>query len=133
MPPRPVRAVTFLLLLLFPASWAAPLVRARFLPWCLGEAVSILAASPTSGRWTPRCPCWSRRSRFFSTNHARVVVADWVTDFNTARPHSAIGYMTPVAYAATLNLQRASALRDIESSTPTPVATVAPTRNSPPP
>ncbi|PJN92777.1 hypothetical protein CNY89_26710, partial [Amaricoccus sp. HAR-UPW-R2A-40] len=34
---------------------------------------------------------------FFSMNHARAVVAGWVEDFNTARPHSAIGYMTPAA------------------------------------
>ncbi|PJN93320.1 hypothetical protein CNY89_21735, partial [Amaricoccus sp. HAR-UPW-R2A-40] len=53
---------------------------------------------------------------FFSMNHARAVVAGWVEDFNTARPHSAIGYMTPAAYAATLKPQRAPALRHLESS-----------------
>ncbi|PJN93324.1 IS3 family transposase, partial [Amaricoccus sp. HAR-UPW-R2A-40] len=67
---------------------------------------------------------------FFSMNHARAVVAGWVEDFNTARPHSAIGYMTPAAYAATLKPQRAPALRHLESSAPPPVATVAPRRNS---
>jgi putative transposase len=69
---------------------------------------------------------------FFSINHARAVVAGWVEDFNTARPHSAIGYMTPTAYAATLKPQRAPALRHLESSAPPPVATVAPRRNSQP-
>ena len=39
---------------------------------------------------------------FFSMNHARAVVTAWVEDFNTARPHSAIGYRTPAACAATL-------------------------------
>ena len=29
----------------------------------------------------------------------RQLVADWVTDYNTPRPHSALGYQTPVAYA----------------------------------
>ena len=67
---------------------------------------------------------------FFSMNHARAIVAGWVEDFNTARPHSAIGYMTPAAYAATLKPQRAPALRHLESSAPPPVATVAPRRNS---
>jgi hypothetical protein len=43
-----------------------------------------------------------------------------------------IGYMTPAAYAATLNPQRAPALRHPESSAPMPVATVALTRNSQP-
>jgi putative transposase len=69
---------------------------------------------------------------FFSINHARTVVAGWVEDFNTARPHSAIGYITPAAYAASLNPQRAPALRHPESSAPMPVATVALTRNSQP-
>lgn len=69
---------------------------------------------------------------FFSMNHARAVIAGWVEDYNTARPHSAIGYRTPAAYAALLDPQRAPALRHIESSVPMPVATVLPTRNSQP-
>jgi hypothetical protein len=40
--------------------------------------------------------------------------------------------MTPAAYAATLELQRASALRHLESSAPMPGATVTFTRNSQP-
>lgn len=46
---------------------------------------------------------------FFSIDHARAIVAGWVEDFNTARPHSAIGYMTPAASGGTLKPQRASA------------------------
>jgi putative transposase len=69
---------------------------------------------------------------FFSMNHVRAIVAGWVGDYNTARPHSAIGYMTPAAYAATLKPQPASALRHLESAAPMPVATVALTRNSQP-
>jgi putative transposase len=59
---------------------------------------------------------------FFSMSHVRAVIAGWVHDFNTARPHSTIGYMTPVAYATTLKPPRA----------PAPVATAALTRNSQP-
>lgn len=69
---------------------------------------------------------------FFSMNHVGAIVAGWVEDYNTARPHAAIGYMTPAAYAATLKPQRASALRHLKSSAPMPVATVALTRNSQP-
>ena len=29
---------------------------------------------------------------FRSPVHARAVIADWVTDYNTQRPHSALGY-----------------------------------------
>ena len=67
-----------------------------------------------------------------SMNHARAIVADRVGDFNNARPHSAIGYRTPAACAATLKPQRAPAPRRLESSPPMPVATVALTRNSQP-
>lgn len=31
--------------------------------------------------------------------HARAVIADWVTDYNTQRPHSALGYQTPADFA----------------------------------
>jgi hypothetical protein len=73
-----------------------------------------------------------RPSLFFSVNHVRAMVAGWVDDLNTARPHSAIGHMTPAAYVATLKAQRASALRHLESSAPMPFATVALTRNPQP-
>lgn len=31
--------------------------------------------------------------------HARAVIRDWATDFNETRPHSALGYQTPKAFA----------------------------------
>jgi hypothetical protein len=37
---------------------------------------------------------------FFDLDDARAKIAAWVVDFNTARPHSALGYLTPAAYAA---------------------------------
>ena len=39
---------------------------------------------------------------FFGLDHAREIVAEWVADYNAARPHSAIGYLTPAAFAAQL-------------------------------
>ena len=39
---------------------------------------------------------------FFGLDHARGAVAAWVADYNAARPHSALGYKTPAAYAAQL-------------------------------
>ena len=36
---------------------------------------------------------------FRSPVHARAVIADWVTDYNTQRPHSALGYQTPADFA----------------------------------
>jgi putative transposase len=40
---------------------------------------------------------------FFSLDQARKVIAAWVEDYNTARPHSALAYQTPAAFAAKLN------------------------------
>ncbi len=41
-------------------------------------------------------------SLFFGLGHARTEIAAWVTDYNTERPHSALGYQTPAAFAAAL-------------------------------
>ena len=94
-----------------------------------GKPTQNAFAESFQGRMRDEC---LNEHLFFSMNHARAVVAGWVDDFNTARPHSAIGYMTPAAYAASLKPQRASALRHLESFAPMPVATVALTRNSQP-
>ena len=39
---------------------------------------------------------------FTSLAHAREAVAAWADDYNAERPHSALGYATPTAYAAGL-------------------------------
>lgn len=41
-------------------------------------------------------------SLFFGIDHARQKLREWVADYNTARPHSSLGYKTPAAYAAHL-------------------------------
>lgn len=38
---------------------------------------------------------------FFDLDDARTRIAAWITDYNDERPHSALGYLTPAAYAAT--------------------------------
>ena len=38
-------------------------------------------------------------SLFFGLDHARAAIADWVADFNAARPHSSFGHQTPAACA----------------------------------
>ncbi len=110
----------------------AEITQAAGLDWryiAPGKRTQNAFAESFQGRMRDEC---LNEHLFFSMNHARAIVAGWVEDFNTARPHSAIGYMTPVAYAATLKPQRAPALRHLESSAPPPVATVAPRRNSQP-
>jgi len=41
-------------------------------------------------------------SLFFDLDHARTQIADWIKDYNQRRPHSALAYRTPAAYAANL-------------------------------
>ena len=62
---------------------------------------------------------------FGSLRHARVELEEWRRDYNTERPHSALGNLTPIAYAAlTASVpQQAEALRSTEGFAPRPVAT----------
>ncbi|MGV7123143.1 IS3-like element ISSpma3 family transposase [Sphingopyxis sp. 550A] len=48
---------------------------------------------------------------FLNLDHARTVIAAWAEDYNKARPHSALGYETPAAFAAELNKQWPAQLR----------------------
>ncbi len=53
---------------------------------------------------------------FLSMDHARVQIAAWVEDYNQERPHSALGYETPAAFAAELHKQRPVPLRTAGSA-----------------
>jgi putative transposase len=60
---------------------------------------------------------------FRSLPHARAVLEAWRRDYNEARPHSKLGWMTPRAYATALtgDVGRGAALR--RGSAPRPLAT----------
>ena len=45
-------------------------------------------------------------SLFLGLDHARTKITNWVDDYNQRRPHSALGYLAPVAYAANLSATR---------------------------
>ena len=45
---------------------------------------------------------------FLSLNDARRIIEEWRVDYNTARPHSSLGYQTPIEFAATGASPRAS-------------------------
>ncbi len=64
-------------------------------------------------------------SLFFGLDHARSAIAEWKEDFNTARPHSSLGYQTPAAYAEVLTATGSSATQ-VEGSAPAPVAHTTP-------
>ena len=45
-------------------------------------------------------------SLFIDLDQARQLIDTWVTDYNTARPHSSLGYKTPAAYATALTASK---------------------------
>ena len=63
---------------------------------------------------------------FRNLAHARVVIAAWAADYNTERPHSALGYQTPVDYARTLITAIARPAARQESSARRAIAQPAP-------
>jgi putative transposase len=65
---------------------------------------------------------------FFGLGHARVAIARWVADYNQHRPHSALGYATPAAYAAQLTAM-GDRLRETEALRRSPIAPSAQTRH----
>jgi putative transposase len=58
---------------------------------------------------------------FFDLQQIRTMVAAWVEDYNVTRPHSALGYQTPAAFAAGLTATGLHAALD-EGSAFRPVA-----------
>jgi putative transposase len=64
-------------------------------------------------------------SLFMGLDHARERIANWIADYNQRRPHSALGYMTPAAYAANL-AATGGRLRNPDQLRRPPVATPAP-------
>lgn len=62
---------------------------------------------------------------FFSIDHARQAINEWVHDYNHARPHSALGYRTPIEFGNTLAASGAGPAL-YEGSAPAPLAHTAP-------
>jgi len=61
---------------------------------------------------------------FTSIVHAREALSLWLIDYNTVRPHSGLGNLTPAAFAnaSAPNTQRNGVLRSIGGFTPHSVA-----------
>ncbi len=53
---------------------------------------------------------------FRNQTHARELITAWVTDYNTERPHSALGYQTPAGFALSLNTAIARPATRVETS-----------------
>jgi putative transposase len=69
---------------------------------------------------------------FFGLDHARSVVAEWVADYNAARPHSALGYQTPAGFAAQLTAM-GDRLHETDAFRRSPIAPSAQAGNCHPP
>jgi putative transposase len=61
---------------------------------------------------------------FTSLTHVRTALAIWKDDYNSIRPHSALGNLPPAVFAelSVPGMQRDGALRYVEGSAPRPVA-----------
>jgi transposase InsO family protein len=69
-------------------------------------------------------------SLFLDLDQARQLIAAWVADYNTRRPHSSLGYRTPAAYADQITatghraaLHEGSARRPVAHTAPKGVST----------
>jgi len=68
---------------------------------------------------------------FFDLAHARVALARWVADYNQHRPHSALRYQTPAAFAASFTMM-GDRRGNPDQLRRSPIAPVAPPRHSHP-
>jgi putative transposase len=68
---------------------------------------------------------------FYDLDHARSSLARWTASYNQQRPHSAIGYLTPAAFAATFTAM-GDRLRNPDQPRRSPIAPSALLRQSQP-
>lgn len=85
--------------------------------WCTQRNISLEYIRPGkpmenafvesfNGKFRDEC---LNENWFLDLNDARSQIDTWRHDYNTCRPHSALGYLTPKEFANTLNFQAASA------------------------
>ncbi|MWV27001.1 transposase [Erythrobacter sp. GH3-10] len=102
------------------------------LAWCWEIGVEWHYIVPGKPMQNGFCESFNDRMRdellnetlFLSLTHARVEIAAWFEDYNRERPHSALGYATPAAFAAELNKQWPASLRPTGSAAQ-PIASTA--------
>jgi len=94
--------------------WQKTGVRLRFIE--PGKPVQNAFVESFNGRFRDEC---LNQHWFRSIGHARQEITLWRHHYNTERPHSALGYKSPVEFVATA----ASALEPLAGSTPTLPAT----------
>ncbi len=103
------------------------------LAWCAEHRIDWHYIAPGKPTQNGFCESFNGRMRdellnetlFVGLDHARQVIGSWAYDYNTARPHSSLGYQTPAAYAADLTATGAR-LRNPDQLRRSPVAHTAP-------
>ena len=103
------------------------------LAWAQDNAIEWHFIAPEKPMQNGFCESFNGRMRdellneslFFGFDHARTKIAAWVDDYNQRRPHSALGYLTPAAYAANLSAT-SDRLRDPDQLRRSNVAPPAP-------
>ena len=103
------------------------------LAWCGEHRIDWHYIAPGKPMQNGFCESFNGRMRdellneslFFGLDHARRIIGAWVDDYNSARPHSSLGYRTPAAYAAALNAT-GDRLRNPDQLRRSPVAHTAP-------
>jgi hypothetical protein len=81
------------------------------------------AVFPINGRMRDE---FVNETLFHGLPHARAVIGEWVEDYNTERPHSALGYQAPKAFARQLTTATGRPAELLEGSAEHPVAPPAP-------
>lgn len=111
------------------------------LSWCEEAGVAWHFIAPGKPMQNGFCESFNSKMRdeflnetlFFSMAQVRVALAAWAHDYNTARPHSALGYRTPAAYLAACGPQWAAASQAPGGRPHPPIAPTALMSNNNPP
>ncbi len=91
----------------FPTCYATELSSNAILKWCAEHKIEWHYIAPGKPMQNGFVESFNGRMRdeflnetlFRNLAHARELIADWVTGYNTARPHSALGYEIPAGFA----------------------------------
>lgn len=88
---------------LFPTCYGTELTLNAILRWCAEQKIEWHYIAPGKPMQNGFVESFNGRMRdeflnetlFRNIAHARDLIAEWVTDYNTVRPHSALGYRPP--------------------------------------
>ncbi|MCC5972358.1 MAG: transposase, partial [Pararhodobacter sp.] len=94
----------------FPICYGTELTSNAILKWCGEHRIEWHYIAPGKPMQNGFVESFNGRMRdeflnetaFRNLAHARDLIAAWVDDYNTQRPHSALGYEMPDDYARTL-------------------------------